>query len=123
MLDELPIPLDRSAPEPLSVQVADALRAAATGGVLRVSDRLPSSRALAQRLGVSRAVVSTAYDQLHAEGWIAGRRGSGTYLRTAPAAAPPRTAPGAGAVPETGLLDLRPGAPCTDAVDPAAWRR
>ncbi|UGT57851.1 PLP-dependent aminotransferase family protein [Nocardia asteroides] len=123
MLDELPIPLDRSAPEPLSVQVADALRAAATGGVLRVSDRLPSSRALAQRLGVSRAVVSTAYDQLHAEGWIAGRRGSGTYLRTAPAAAPPRTASGTGAVPETGLLDLRPGAPCTDAVDPAAWRR
>ncbi|MFC4125827.1 MocR-like pyridoxine biosynthesis transcription factor PdxR [Nocardia rhizosphaerae] len=123
MLDELPIPLDRTAAEPLSVQVADALRAAATGGVLRVSDRLPSSRALAERLGVSRAVVSAAYDQLHAEGWIAGRRGSGTYLRTAPAAAPPNSAPVAGAEPDPGLLDLRPGAPCIEAIDPAAWRR
>lgn len=106
MLDDLPIPLDRTAPEPLSVQVADALRAAATGGVLRVGERLPSSRTLAQRLGVSRAVVSTAYDQLHAEGWIAGRRGSGTYLRTAPAAAPPRAAPGGDTDPDAGLLDL-----------------
>ncbi|MGW6425478.1 MocR-like pyridoxine biosynthesis transcription factor PdxR [Nocardia sp. NPDC055053] len=123
MLDDLPIPLDRTAAEPLSVQVADALRAAATGGVLRVSDRLPSSRALAQRLGVSRAVVSTAYDQLHAEGWLTGRRGSGTYLSTAPAAAPPSTDPGDFADPDAGLLDLRPGAPCADAVDPAAWRR
>ncbi|MGS2806851.1 MocR-like pyridoxine biosynthesis transcription factor PdxR [Nocardia sp. MW-W600-9] len=123
MLDDLPIPLDRTAPEPLSVQVAEALRAAATGGVLRVGERLPSSRTLAQRLGVSRAVVSTAYDQLHAEGWIAGRRGSGTYLRTAPAAAPPRTDPGVDADPGAGLLDLSPGAPCAEAVDPAAWRR
>ncbi|MGW5435014.1 MocR-like pyridoxine biosynthesis transcription factor PdxR [Nocardia asteroides] len=123
MLDDLPIPLDRTAAEPLSVQVADALRAAATGGVLRVDDRLPSSRALADRLGVSRAVVSAAYDQLHAEGWLTGRRGSGTYLSTAPAAAPPRTAPGIDAEPVADLLDLAPGAPCAEAVDPAAWRR
>ncbi|APE37252.1 GntR family transcriptional regulator [Nocardia mangyaensis] len=123
VLDDLPIPLDRTATEPLSVQVADALRAAATGGVVRVGERLPSSRALAQRLGVSRAVVSTAYDQLHAEGWLAGRRGSGTYLSTAPAPAPPNTDPGAATDPDAGLLDLGPGAPCVEAVDPAAWRR
>ncbi|MFF2084852.1 PLP-dependent aminotransferase family protein [Nocardia sp. NPDC058176] len=123
MLDDLPIPLDRTAAEPLSVQVADALRTAATGGVVRVGERLPSSRALAERLGVSRAVVSTAYDQLHAEGWIAGRRGSGTYLSTAPAAAPANIDTGTVTDPGTGLLDLGPGAPCVEAVDPAAWRR
>ncbi|MFE3546076.1 PLP-dependent aminotransferase family protein [Nocardia sp. NPDC059177] len=123
MLDELPIPLDRDAPEPLPVQVADALRAAATGGLLRVHDRLPSSRALAQRLGVSRAVVATAYDQLHAEGWLTGRRGSGTYLSTAPATAPPSTPPDAATALDTDLLDLSPGAPCVEALDPAAWRR
>lgn len=123
MLDDLPIPLDRTAPEPLSVQIADALRAAATSGVVRVGERLPASRALARRLGVSRAVVSTAYDQLHAEGWIAGRRGSGTYLSTAPTAAPPNTDTDAVTDLDTGLLDLGPGAPCVDAVDPAAWRR
>ncbi|MFB7876329.1 PLP-dependent aminotransferase family protein [Nocardia sp. NPDC056064] len=123
MLDELPIPLDRTAAEPLSVQVADALRAAATGGMLRVHDRLPSSRALAAQLGVSRAVVAAAYDQLHAEGWLTGRRGSGTYLSTAPAAAPPGADPAEHAAPESGLLDLGPGAPCLEALDPAAWRR
>ncbi|MFC4375679.1 PLP-dependent aminotransferase family protein [Nocardia halotolerans] len=123
MLDDLPIPLDRTAAEPLSVQVADALRAAATDRVLRVGDRLPSSRALAQRLRVSRAVVTTAYDQLHAEGWLRGRRGAGTYLSTAPATAAPTIGAVRGGDPAVDLLDLRPGAPCVEAVDPAAWRR
>ncbi|WP_336084360.1 MocR-like pyridoxine biosynthesis transcription factor PdxR [Nocardia sp. SSK8] len=123
MLDELPIPLDRAAPEPLSVQVADALRAAATSGMLRVHDRLPSSRALARQLGVSRAVVAAAYDQLHAEGWLDGRRGSGTYLSTAPAPVPPGADPAEHPDPAASLLDLGPGAPCVEALDPAAWRR
>ncbi|MEV0297199.1 PLP-dependent aminotransferase family protein [Nocardia sp. NPDC050710] len=123
MLDELPLVLDRSASEPLSVQVADGLRAAATTGLLRAEDRLPSSRALAQRLGVSRTVVAAAYDQLHAEGWITGRRGSGTYLTTAPVATPARPAVVAGAGAGPDLLDLLPGAPCTEAIDRPAWRR
>ncbi|HLS78672.1 MAG TPA: PLP-dependent aminotransferase family protein [Nocardia sp.] len=123
MLDELPIVLDRTAAEPLAVQVAGALRAAATGGVLRRGERLPSTRTLAERLGVSRSVVAAAYDQLHAEGWIAGRHGSGTYLTAAPAGAPQHhpAARGDGARPA--LLDLGPGAPCVDAIDRAAWRR
>ncbi|MFC9893546.1 PLP-dependent aminotransferase family protein [Nocardia sp. NPDC127579] len=115
--------LDRTAAEPLSVQVADGLRAAATSGALRAEDRLPSSRALARQLGVSRTVIAAAYDQLHAEGWLAGRRGSGTYLTTAPVAPPAPPAPPAGPEDEAGLLDLFPGAPCIDALDPAAWRR
>ncbi|MEU2124496.1 winged helix-turn-helix domain-containing protein, partial [Nocardia niwae] len=123
MLEDLPLDLDRELAQPLSVQIADQLRRAATGGPLRGGDRLPSTRALAGRLGVSRTVVAAAYDQLHAEGWISGKRGSGTYLTTAPAAAPERTesAPGTDTVPQ--LFDLAPGAPCTDAIDPAAWRR
>lgn len=123
MLDDLPLPLDRAAPEPLSVQVADALRAAATGGLLRAEDRLPSSRALARRLGVSRTVVAAAYEQLHAEGWIAGRHGSGTYLTTAPAAAPETPAPAQLAETDSPAYDLAPGAPCVEVIDRAAWRR
>ncbi|WP_290054147.1 winged helix-turn-helix domain-containing protein, partial [Nocardia nova] len=75
-MEDLPLSIDRDAPRPLSVQVADELRAAATAGRLRGGERLPSSRALAERLGVSRTVVTAAYDQLHAEGWISGRHGS-----------------------------------------------
>ncbi|WP_433711811.1 PLP-dependent aminotransferase family protein [Nocardia sp. CA-084685] len=123
MLEELPLVLDRDADQPLSVQVAEGLRAAASNGLLRADDRLPSSRALAQRLGVSRTVVAAAYDQLHAEGWIAGRRGSGTYLTTAPAEPPARPSTHSTAEHAPDLLDLGPGAPCIEALDQAAWRR
>ncbi|MEU7764042.1 PLP-dependent aminotransferase family protein [Nocardia sp. NPDC049190] len=122
MLD-LPLALDRELPEPLSVQVADGLRHAAATGLLRSGDRLPSSRALADRLRVSRTVVAAAYDQLHAEGWISGKRGSGTYLTTAPAAVPARDAVAGNTDAAPQLFDLGPGAPCTEAIDPAAWRR
>jgi GntR family transcriptional regulator / MocR family aminotransferase len=84
LVDDLPIVLDRRRPEPLAVQVADALRAAASGGVLRAGDRLTSTRALAARLGVSRTVTAAAYDQLLAEGWLVGRRGSGTFVTAVP---------------------------------------
>jgi GntR family transcriptional regulator/MocR family aminotransferase len=94
-VDDLPIALDRRGHEPLAVQVADALRSAAGSGALRVGDRLSSTRALAARLGVSRTVTAAAYDQLLAEGWLAGRRGSGTFVTAAPPSAtatPPRPA-------------------------------
>lgn len=123
MLDELPLILDRDAAQPLSAQVAAGLRAAASTGVLRTDDRLPSSRSLAQRLGVSRTVVAAAYDQLHAEGWIAGKRGSGTYLTTAPVASPTRPSALSGSTDNPELLDLGPGAPCVEAIDQPAWRR
>ncbi|MGK8510330.1 PLP-dependent aminotransferase family protein [Nocardia asiatica] len=123
MLEDLPLDLDRELAQPLSVQIADQVRRAATSGPLRGGDRLPSTRALAERLGVSRTVVAAAYDQLHAEGWLSGRRGSGTYLTTAPATAPSNTGSGHGTDPGPRLFDLAPGAPCIDAIDPAAWRR
>ncbi|GLZ53642.1 winged helix-turn-helix domain-containing protein [Actinomycetospora sp. NBRC 106378] len=72
--------LDRSAPTPLAVQVADGLRAAALDGRLRAGDRVPATRTLARELGVSRTVAAAAYDQLAAEGWLGARRGSGTFV-------------------------------------------
>ncbi|MGK8522052.1 PLP-dependent aminotransferase family protein [Nocardia asteroides] len=123
MLEDLPLELDRDRARPLSVQIAEQLRGAATTGHLRGGNRLPSTRALAVRLGVSRTVVAAAYDQLHAEGWLRGKRGSGTYLTTAPAAAPARAVPHRDAGTAPRLFDLAPGAPCVDAIDPAAWRR
>ncbi|MEV6767600.1 PLP-dependent aminotransferase family protein [Nocardia sp. NPDC051030] len=123
MVDDLPLAIDREASTPLAVQVADGLRGAAAAGALRGGDRLPSSRELATRLGVSRTVVTAAYDQLHAEGWLTGRHGSGTYLTAAP---PPVTARASGAQrtdPLSNLLDLGAGAPSIENLDGAAWRR
>src|SRR5207237_10843091 len=47
--------------------------------------RLPSTRALAAQMGISRNTVLAAFEQLHAEGYLEGRLGSGTYVaRTLP---------------------------------------
>lgn len=43
-------------------------------------EKLPSTRDLAEQLGISRTVVLLAYDQLLAEGFVEGRSGSGTYV-------------------------------------------
>jgi GntR family transcriptional regulator/MocR family aminotransferase len=82
------ITLDPAASEPLRRQLAGALRDAIRGGRLRIGVRLPASRALAAQLGVSRGVVTDAYEQLGAEGWLAARRGAGTVVAAAPAAVP-----------------------------------
>lgn len=76
----LPVTLDRTSGEPLPAQLAGQVRALVLTGTLGTGDRLPSSRALAADLGVSRAVTEQAYDQLTAEGWLEARRGSGTYV-------------------------------------------
>ncbi|GAA3461727.1 PLP-dependent aminotransferase family protein [Saccharothrix longispora] len=120
----LAVSLDRTSGEPLAVQLAEALRTAAADGRLRSGDRLPSTRALAERLGVSRTVTAAAYEQLHAEGWIAGRHGSGTYVTTTPPGAlRARTRRAAAPAVPSGVLDLAPGAPWAEGLDRAAWRR
>jgi GntR family transcriptional regulator/MocR family aminotransferase len=85
---ELFAALDRSAPEPLRAQLEDAICAAITGGGAPPGTRLPATRVLAEALHVSRGVVSEAYAQIAAEGWIETRRGSAPVVRAVPSAAP-----------------------------------
>jgi GntR family transcriptional regulator / MocR family aminotransferase len=77
---ELPLALDRAAQTPLHQQLCEQLRRAILDGRFSSGTRLPSTRTLAQALGVSRTVTSSAYDELFAEGYLEGRRGSGTYV-------------------------------------------
>jgi GntR family transcriptional regulator/MocR family aminotransferase len=76
---ELAIPLSKNG-EPLFRQVYLGLRQAILVGNFPAGGRLPSTRDLAQQLGISRTVVLLAYDQLLAEGFAVGRGGSGTYV-------------------------------------------
>jgi len=76
---EFAIPLLKNN-EPLFRQVYAALRKAILSGSLPAGERLPSTRDLAEQLGISRTVVVLAYDHLLAEGFVEGRRGSGTYV-------------------------------------------
>jgi GntR family transcriptional regulator/MocR family aminotransferase len=65
-------------------QVYRALRVRIASGELRAGAKLPPTRELAAELGLSRTTVLQAYDQLSAEGFIAGRTGSGSYVEALP---------------------------------------
>ncbi|OIQ86990.1 HTH-type transcriptional regulatory protein GabR [mine drainage metagenome] len=69
--------LARQGPEPLQRQLYHALRAAILQRRLPEGGRLPSSRALAAQLGISRNTVLAAYGQLQAEGYVDSRPASG----------------------------------------------
>ncbi|MGW1358608.1 GntR family transcriptional regulator, partial [Streptomyces chartreusis] len=67
-----------------------ALREAVRSGRLVPGTRLPSSRDLAADLGVSRGLITEAYEQLTAEGYLRSGRGAGTWVGDAVRAARPR---------------------------------
>jgi GntR family transcriptional regulator / MocR family aminotransferase len=70
----LELALDRG--RPLGLQVEEQIRALVRSQSLPVGAELPSTRALAADLGLSRGVVVGAYAQLAAEGYIRLRRGA-----------------------------------------------
>src|SRR5918996_4129726 len=80
---------------PLHARLSRALRRAIRSGRLPAGSALPPSRQLAADLGCSRWVVTEAYAQLAAEGWLQARVGSGTRVRPLGAAAGGRPAPDA----------------------------
>ncbi len=75
---------DRAASRiPMHRQIYEKMRQAILSGELPAKSRIPSSRALAQQLGISRMTVVNAYDQLFAEGYLEGKIGAGTYVASA----------------------------------------
>jgi GntR family transcriptional regulator / MocR family aminotransferase len=65
---------------PLHARIQRAIRQLIVDGALGPGKPLPASRALAKSLGVSRDTVESAYAQLHAEGFIDRRVGSGSFV-------------------------------------------
>jgi GntR family transcriptional regulator / MocR family aminotransferase len=75
------IRLDRAAAEPLHQQLYRQIRDELISGSFNgSSSRLPSSRALAADLGISRFTVDLAFSKLHGEGYLQSRIGSGTFV-------------------------------------------
>jgi len=77
---EFAIALDRSRDTPLSRQIARAISTDIQRGRLRPGDRLPGSRTLAGTLNVHRQTVTTAVDDLIAEGWLVSKKTSGVFV-------------------------------------------
>ncbi len=65
---------------PLHRQLYESIRDGILQGQLSGGARLPSSRTLQRDLGVSRNTVLSALEQLAAEGYLVGRRGSGVFV-------------------------------------------
>jgi GntR family transcriptional regulator / MocR family aminotransferase len=115
---EVLVELDRSLREPLSLQLERALRDRVRSGSLRAGTPLPSTRALATELGISRGLVVAAYAQLGAEGYLRLRRN-----------APPVVAGGVGAAAAARTLtadpewphNLRPDLPDYGAFPRGEW--
>ena len=77
------VTINRKAETPIYRQVYEAFRSAIMDGRLRAGERIPSTRALALELKVSRVPVLNAYAQLLAEGYFESRTGSGTVISRA----------------------------------------
>lgn len=133
--------LDARVRHTLQEQLLEQLRRLILERALRPGQRLPSSRALAEQLAVSRNTVLAVFDQLVSEGYLRGTHGSGTYVspelpdRFLGIGAPPlgeRRAPvadpgsDATARRPPGALTVKPFRPCVPSVAEfpvAIWER
>jgi GntR family transcriptional regulator / MocR family aminotransferase len=136
--------VERASSTPIFRQVYLQMRGAILGQQLSPGAKLPSTRALAAELGIARSSVIAAYEQLLAEGYLAGRVGSGTYIssdlpepverrrlrRKKPASAAPTPSPQARAFAALGAIAVADEArPFTnarvliDARTIEAWRK
>ncbi len=101
------INLDRDGAATLARQLEDQLRGVILSGTLPGGGKMPSSRTLADELGVSRPTVTEALERLAAEGFLEMRPGAGTFV----AASLPRHLP-------QGTARPIPGAPARSAPAP-----
>jgi GntR family transcriptional regulator/MocR family aminotransferase len=143
---ELTIELDASSNVPLHRQLYEGLRGAIVCAQVGPGTRLPSTRALAEALGVSRSTIISSFAQLHSEGYLQATTGSGTFVSMElPEASFPGAHDGevrdkasirlstygaslveAGSLEPTrsgGQIDFRDGRPAFDAFPHAEWRR
>ncbi|MGH3470634.1 MAG: PLP-dependent aminotransferase family protein [Nocardioidaceae bacterium] len=130
------VQLSRGDGPPLAVQLATQVRGLVAAGTLTAGTRLPSTRALAAELRVSRSVVEQAYDQLVAEGWVQAKRGAGTFVTKLWAHPMDRLGSAERLVPATAArrdpelhrhrsapIRLDTGTPYVDERQPESWRR
>jgi GntR family transcriptional regulator/MocR family aminotransferase len=74
------VEFDRDGEAPLHEQIERSIRGDIRAGRLAAGARLPSTRSLATELGISRGVVSEAYEQLTAEGYLLASQGAPTRV-------------------------------------------
>src|SRR6516165_9285176 len=74
---------DAQAPERITQRICEAIKGQIASGLLGPGARLPSTRSLAAEWGISRTTVTSAYEQLSAEGYLETRQGARTQVAQA----------------------------------------
>jgi GntR family transcriptional regulator / MocR family aminotransferase len=118
---ELLVELDRDGDLPLHEQIERSLREQIRSGRLTADARLPSTRGLAQELGVSRGVVTEAYGQLAAEGYLTTSQGA--PVRVAKAVRATSERPSARSLLQDFSYNFHPGLPDLLDFPREAWLR
>jgi GntR family transcriptional regulator/MocR family aminotransferase len=118
---ELALTVERRGGLAIHEQLEQALRDQIRSGRLLPGARLPSSRALASQLGISRGVVVEAYAQLTAEGYLIS--GQGAPTRVAPSASAERPPVPAGSLESRRPYDFAPDLPDLAAFPRQQWLR
>ncbi|MCT4709307.1 PLP-dependent aminotransferase family protein [Enterobacteriaceae bacterium H11S18] len=103
-------------------QIARQIKQAIGDGELAAGSRLPSSRTMAQELGVARATVENAYGELVAQGWLERRGQAGTFVSPSATATASR-ADLASSRPQGAPMPFQMGLPALDAFPRALWAR
>jgi GntR family transcriptional regulator/MocR family aminotransferase len=73
------IRLDKAQSQPVYLQLTTHLSSLIKEGQLVTGSRLPSTRQMAELLGLHRKTVVRSYDELLAQGWLESRQGCGTF--------------------------------------------
>jgi GntR family transcriptional regulator/MocR family aminotransferase len=114
--------LDPVPPKQRRRALEDSLRAAIRSGRLAAGTRLPSTRGLAEDLGLARTTVMEAYEQLAVEGYLLVRRGAGTWVADLGVVTRPRGAAEAAPSPFV-RFNFNPGVPDLTAFPHNAWAK
>jgi GntR family transcriptional regulator/MocR family aminotransferase len=115
------VEIDRHGELPLHEQIERSLREQIRSGRLPADTRLPSTRGLAGELGVSRGVVTEAYGQLAAEGYLTTSQGAPVRVAKAVRAASDR--PHARSLLQRFPYNFHPGLPDLADFPREAWLR
>ncbi|OHO33486.1 hypothetical protein HMPREF2690_07220 [Corynebacterium sp. HMSC034E11] len=118
--------VSRDYPTPIPAQIAAGIRDAVATGALSPNDAIPSTRVLAEQLGVSRGSVVTAYDQLEGEGYLLTSQGAPTRIHpdlTVAARMPERTTDAPPRMTPKAQISLKPSPGNAGTIRPVTWRK
>jgi GntR family transcriptional regulator / MocR family aminotransferase len=124
--------LDQHGQTPFYRQVYERIRDAIVSGILRPTERLPSTRSLASQLATARGTIDLAYSLLSAEGYILSRGAGGTFVAPAlsglvkpPAMKGPSSLRSTAQITaeNAALLPFQMGLPALDAFPSKLWSR